>query len=78
MKKLCSLLGVLLFVSGSAQTTNVTYKLSTLNYISDKYKPKSDYLTKMDLNEMQYPFIIKPNVCSKQSIGVAVIRNKND
>ena len=53
-------------------------KLSTLNYISDKYKPKSDYLTKMDLNEMQYPFIIKPNVCSKQSIGVAVIRNKND
>ncbi|MFC6876400.1 DUF4832 domain-containing protein [Flavobacterium myungsuense] len=32
MKKLCTLLGVLLFVSGSAQTTNVTYKTSTLNF----------------------------------------------
>lgn len=32
MKKLCTLLGVLLFVSGSAQTANITYKPSTLNF----------------------------------------------
>jgi hypothetical protein len=32
MKKLFTLLGVLLFISGSAQTTSITYKASTLNF----------------------------------------------
>ena len=53
-------------------------KLSILNYISEEFKPKSNYLTEIDLNNIDYPFIIKPNICTKVAKGVAVIRNKSD
>tara|TARA_B110001469_G_scaffold126806_1_gene145494 strand:+ start:2098 stop:2982 length:885 start_codon:yes stop_codon:yes gene_type:complete len=51
-------------------------KMSILNYISDKYKPKSEYFN-INTN-YKFPYILKPTVCSRTSKDVSLISNKQE
>jgi glutathione synthase/RimK-type ligase-like ATP-grasp enzyme len=53
-------------------------KLSILNYIPKKYTAKADKLTNIDLSKVNYPFIVKPTVCTRGGKGIVVIRNNNE
>jgi glutathione synthase/RimK-type ligase-like ATP-grasp enzyme len=48
-------------------------KLSILNYIPKKYVPKTDKF--INIKDIKYPFILKPNNCSGCSKDVKVINN---
>ena len=51
-----------------------TSKLSIMDYVPDEYKPKTELYN--ESSNYKYPFILKPNVCTKDSGGVKVIKNK--
>ena len=51
-------------------------KITLLNYIPSKYKPKSEMYNKEKM--YNYPFILKPIHCSRNSFGVKLIKNYND
>ena len=51
-------------------------KMTLLNYIPSKYKPKSEMYNKEKM--YNYPFILKPMNCSRNSFGVKLIKNYND
>ena len=53
-------------------------KLSLLKYIPTKYVPKTKKIINIDIKKINYPFILKPNKCSRCSKGVQVIKNKNE
>tara|TARA_X000000950_G_C13705376_1_gene573884 strand:+ start:116 stop:841 length:726 start_codon:yes stop_codon:yes gene_type:complete len=50
--------------------------MTLLNYIPSKYKPKSEMYNKEKM--YNYPFILKPMNCSRNSFGVKLIKNYND
>ncbi len=39
-------------------------KLSILKYIPEKYLPITDKLKRINKDNIKYPFIVKPNVCT--------------
>jgi len=49
-------------------------KLSILEHVPDKYKPKTELYN--ESSNYKFPFILKPNVCTRVSAGVEVIKNK--
>ena len=51
-------------------------KITQLNYIPSKYKPKSEMYNKEKM--YNYPFILKPIRCTRSSFGVKLIKNYND
>jgi hypothetical protein len=51
-------------------------KMSILNYISDEYKPKSEYFNKN--KNYEFPYILKPTVCSRTSKDVSLISNEKE
>lgn len=52
-------------------------KYNILKHIPDKYKPKTYLYNKnMNLDEFEYPVILKPNVCSRSGNNVSIINNK--
>jgi glutathione synthase/RimK-type ligase-like ATP-grasp enzyme len=53
-------------------------KLSLLKYMPNKYIPKTKKFIKMNIKKLNYPFILKPNKCSRCSKDVKVIKDKNE
>jgi hypothetical protein len=70
---LCFLIFQYIFINSNPYRNFNTNKLTILNFISDKYKPPSEYYNPQ--KEYRYPFILKPVVCTGNSSKVSLIKN---
>lgn len=53
-------------------------KFTILKHMPPQYIPKTELLNDINVNNVKFPFIIKPIHCTKCSKGVVVIKNKNE
>ena len=67
----------LLFFSVNIWNKDVS-KFTLNKYFPENNKLKTYLLNKENLSKLQYPYIIKPTICSGTSRNVAIIWNEND
>ena len=65
-----------LFLNSNPYNNDDVNKLYKLNKIDDKYKPVTESYNKKKIYE--YPFILKPNICTGGSKGVKIINNDKE
>ena len=65
-----------LFLNTRPSISKSETKYDLLNYIPDKYKPKTEIYNPQ--RNYDFPFILKPNNCSSLSKNVKIINNQDD